>query len=134
MTTPDVATVPMPGTGRRVTTTSSSCRYWPGASPTENSNGVESSVPATRPTGSGSVTAETIGPGTDNLEGARVGVPPRSRARPGGRGFRQGVRRGPFAGARMGTTTRPVVAACPGSGAVRPAGPVSTSTTTPSDG
>ena len=36
--------------GRWVATTSSSCRNWPGATPTQNSSGVASSVPMTRPT------------------------------------------------------------------------------------
>ena len=46
----DLISVP-PGSGRWVTTTSSSCRYWPGARPTENCSGVAGTVPTTSPTG-----------------------------------------------------------------------------------
>ena len=40
------------GSSRVVTTTSSSCRYAPGATATQNCSGVASSLPSTRPTGS----------------------------------------------------------------------------------
>jgi hypothetical protein len=49
VTTPDAVTAPTPGTSRLVTTMSSNCRYAPGATATQNSSGVASSTPSTRP-------------------------------------------------------------------------------------
>src|SRR6185437_15776467 len=54
VTTPAICTglAPSPGIGLVVTTTSSSCAYWPGARPTENCSGVAGTVPTTRPSSS----------------------------------------------------------------------------------
>src|SRR5487761_1698667 len=49
VTTPAIWTGGWPGRSRRVTSTSSSCTYWPGARPTENCRGVDGTVPTTRP-------------------------------------------------------------------------------------
>src|SRR5205814_2750074 len=49
VTTPAICTPGWPGSSRRVTSTSSSCTYWPGASPTENCSGVAGTVPTTSP-------------------------------------------------------------------------------------
>src|SRR5215467_3688993 len=52
VTIPAMETGSRPGTSRWVTTTSSSCRYAPGVTATQNCSGVASVVPSTRPTGS----------------------------------------------------------------------------------
>ena len=51
VTTPAMVTGSRPsGSSRWVTTTSSSCRYAPGRTATQNCSGVASTVPSTRPT------------------------------------------------------------------------------------
>src|SRR5437868_6858475 len=50
VTTPEIVTGSRSGSSRVVTTTSSSCRYAPGVTATQNCNGVASAVPSTRPT------------------------------------------------------------------------------------
>ena len=63
---------------RSKTTTSSSCRYWSGATATQNSSGVASSVPSTRPTaGSGSV-PPTPNPPSHRRPGAAPSLRPAS--------------------------------------------------------
>src|SRR6516165_7613105 len=52
VTTPAIWMPPRPGSPRSVTTTSSSCAYWPGARLTEYFSGVAGTVPATSPSAS----------------------------------------------------------------------------------
>src|SRR6266496_529119 len=69
VTTPAVVTEPTPGTVRAVITMSSSCRYSSGFRATQNSSGVESSTPSTRPTGRAVVDVAAA-------SAAWIGIPP----------------------------------------------------------
>ena len=67
VTTPEICTPGCPGSSRRVITTSSSCAYCPGASPTENPSGVAGTVPTTSPSAASPSSSPVTKPPTSML-------------------------------------------------------------------